>query len=238
MPLLDHFNPPLSQRRHWESFHSAWAEALARQLNEGLLPARYFAEAYVKVGSRVEIDVGTFEEANGTAADGGGVAVYAPPRPSAVAPLDFTHPDVFEVQILSEEAGPRLVAAVELVSPANKDRPAHRHLFAVKCASYLHAGVSVAVVDVVTERSGNLHRGVLEVLGVTAATQAQDPGDLYAAAYRTASAGEKLHLEMWVEPLALAATLPTLPLWIGEGQSVPLDLEQGYAAACAARRIG
>ena len=29
MPVLDHFHPPLSQRRHWESFHSAWATALA-----------------------------------------------------------------------------------------------------------------------------------------------------------------------------------------------------------------
>ena len=25
MPLLDHFHPPLSDERHWESFHAAWA---------------------------------------------------------------------------------------------------------------------------------------------------------------------------------------------------------------------
>jgi hypothetical protein len=25
MPLLDHFRPPLSGSRHWESFHAAWA---------------------------------------------------------------------------------------------------------------------------------------------------------------------------------------------------------------------
>ena len=55
MPLLDHFHPPLSQHRQWESFHSAWAEALALQLNRDLLPPRYFAEVHVKVGSRVEI---------------------------------------------------------------------------------------------------------------------------------------------------------------------------------------
>jgi hypothetical protein len=33
MPLLDHFRPPLSQRRHWDSFHGAWAEAIAIALN-------------------------------------------------------------------------------------------------------------------------------------------------------------------------------------------------------------
>ena len=29
MPLLDHFRPPLSERRPWESLHAAWAGALA-----------------------------------------------------------------------------------------------------------------------------------------------------------------------------------------------------------------
>ena len=62
MPLLDHFHPPLSQRRHWDSFHAAWAEAMARQLNDQLLPARYFAEAHVKLSVQVESDVGTFRE--------------------------------------------------------------------------------------------------------------------------------------------------------------------------------
>ena len=34
--------------------------------------------------------------------------------------------DVFEVQVMRDEGPGRLVAAVELVSPANKDRPSHR----------------------------------------------------------------------------------------------------------------
>lgn len=50
--------------------------------------------------------------------------MWAPPKPIATAPLDFQDPDVFEVQVLNEDEGPRLVAAIELVSPANKDRPA------------------------------------------------------------------------------------------------------------------
>ena len=84
MPLLDHFHPPLSKQRHWDSFHGAWAEAIARHLNEDLLPARYVAEARVKIGNRVEIDVATLEEGNGrvAASEDGGVAVWAPPKPS------------------------------------------------------------------------------------------------------------------------------------------------------------
>jgi hypothetical protein len=41
------------------------------------------------------------------------------------------------VRIYDDEANRTLVAAVELVSPSNKDRPASREAFATKCAAYL-----------------------------------------------------------------------------------------------------
>ena len=53
MPLLDLFHPPLNRRRHWESLHSAWANALTEHLNHGLLPPGYFAEPHVTVSARV-----------------------------------------------------------------------------------------------------------------------------------------------------------------------------------------
>jgi hypothetical protein len=41
MPLLDHFHPPLLDRRHWEGFHGRWAAAISDALNEDL-PPEYF----------------------------------------------------------------------------------------------------------------------------------------------------------------------------------------------------
>jgi len=247
MPLLDHFRPPLSQRRHGDSFHGAWAEAMALQLNQSLLPERFVAEARVKLGGQVQIDVGTFAE-NGVppSSESGGVALWAPPKPMATAALDFRDPDVFEVQVLGEEDGPRLVAAIELVSPANKDRPANRRMFAVKCASYLHSGVSVIIVDVVTERTGNLHAELLELLRVQLSIPGQGLHDLYATAHRTMPAppspqgrgdGQGLQLETWAHPLTVGSPLPTLPLWLEADLCLPLDLEATYHAACVARRI-
>ncbi len=67
MPLLDHFHPPLSERRHWHSFHNSWATYLSSQLN-ALLPAGYFAEANVQFG--VEIDVAAFEGSGARRAGG------------------------------------------------------------------------------------------------------------------------------------------------------------------------
>ena len=91
--------------------------------------------------------------------------------------------DLFEVNILNDEEGPKIVAAIELVSPANKDRPANRRAFSVKCASYLQDGISVMMVDVVTERHGNLLADLLDFLKLNVATPAQTPDDLYATAY-------------------------------------------------------
>src|SRR5713101_8468805 len=111
MPLLDHFHPPLKTHRHWEGFHSAWANALVQQLNRGVLPERYFAEPQIKLGVHVEADVGTFEESARVAgaAEGVATAVWAPPQAPLVVPVDFAPLDLFEVQVLRDEGDIELV---------------------------------------------------------------------------------------------------------------------------------
>jgi hypothetical protein len=238
MPLLDHFRAPLSQDRRWEGFHSAWAEAMASHLNHDLLPQQYYADANIKVGKQVEIDVATREEQNLTGNGKGGVAVWAPAKPQAVVALDFSQLDEFEVLIINDEAGPRVVAAIELISPANKDRPLHRRMFAAKCASYLQQGIGVIVVDVVTVRSGNLQRELSDLLGVTVDVPGKAASELYAAAYRAGFAEtESMQMEIWSDMLKVGSSLPTLPLWIAPDRCVPLDLEKTYRTACANRRI-
>jgi hypothetical protein len=226
MPLLDHFQAPLSSHRHWQGFHSAWANELTRQLNQGLLPPRYFAEPNVQIGATVEIDVATFE------------AIWAPPQPPLTASLDLSNLDVVEVQIFQDEQGPRLVGAIELVSPANKDRPSHREAFVTKCTAYLYQRIGIVVVDVVTSRPGNLHAELLERLHVDQPSNGPAHSKLYASSYRTFGIDGSLHLEAWPHDLALAADLPTLPLWLSADFAVPIDLEQSYTATCETLRIG
>src|ERR1700676_5552660 len=172
MPLLDHFHPPLLGHRHWEGFHGWWAAAIAGNLNEHLLPEEYFAEFQVTLGTRIEVDVATFtEDDRPEAPDHQGAAtaeqtrVWAPPTPVAVFPALF--PDDFEVQVFSNMAGPTLVAAIELVSPRNKDRVEARRAFAAKCAAYLQRGIGLIIVDIVTSRHANLHEELMAVLGHT-----------------------------------------------------------------------
>lgn len=236
MPLLDHFQPSLNDDWPWDGCYSAWANAIASHLNRGVLPPDYHAIPQIKRGSQIEIDVATLHR-EGAAQAGTATAVWAPPRPHLSETVDFTELDVFEVQVLRRLGGSQLRAAIELISPANKDRPSNRHAFAVKCASYLNRGVAVVLIDVVTERSANLHAEILEVLRLSGVAAWQSPTHLYAVAARMKLANGRHQLEAWHEPLALGQPLPRMPLWLDADLSVPLELETTYSAACEALRI-
>src|SRR5437764_166323 len=167
MPLLDHFHPPLSIDRHWESLHAAWSGSLADALNR-VLPEQYIAEQ-IHAGPSGEIDVATIEHtATGASGPRDGATAplpaqtWSPPAPALTLPAVFA--DDFEVQVFSMRAGHRLVAAIELVSPRNKDRPEARLAFATKCASYLHQGVGLIVVDIVTDRRANVHNETMQLM--------------------------------------------------------------------------
>lgn len=241
MPLLDHFHPPLSVERRWESFHSSWATRIADALTERWLPPNYIAEEYAHFGPAVEIDVATFTRDEGVGREDGatvatvGQKVWSPPAADGAVPAVFL--DTFEVRILSTDAGPKLVAAIELISPGNKDRQAERRAFAAKCASYLTQGVSVIIVDIVTNRRANLHNEVLQLLERSDPLQLPPEVDLYAAAYRPLRRGPSDEIEMWRVPLALGRPLPTLPLGLRGDLAIPVDFEATYAEACQRKRL-
>ncbi len=241
MPLLDHFHPPLAPRRHWESFHVNWAGAIADVLNERLLPEGYFAEEHAHIGARVEIDVATFADAPPATPGNGATTtlsarVWTPPEPPVVLPAAF--PDSFEVLVFEAEGGARLVAAIELVSPANKDRAAHRRAFAIKCASYLCQGVGLVIVDIVTSRQANLHNHVLQVLDQDRPPAVlPDETLLYAVAYRPIVRDGAQQVEVWPSALALGQPLPTVPLALNAELCLPINLEETYTAARQRRRL-
>lgn len=238
MPLHDHFQPPFGDDWPWDAVHSAWAAAIAGHLNCGVLPPEYYALPLVKRGAEVEIDVATMRMGHTEPAGGVATAVWTPPRPQLAEVVDLSELDVFEVQVFRRLGGPQLRAAIELVSPANKDRPASRHAFAVKCASYLNRGVAVVIIDAVTERAANLHAELFEVLRTPGQSVWRSPTNLYAVAYRVCNGSGKppSRIEAWPECLAVGQALPTLPLWLDADLSVPLDLEPTYRAACATIR--
>ena len=214
MPLLDHFAPPLAGRRHWHSFLSSWAVCVASQLNT-TLPAGYFAEVNVQFAAQVDVVRGS-----------------TIPVPHATHSTTFIEA-VVEVGIFSRSGGPQLAGAVELVSPANKDRPETRQALVNKVATYIQAGVGVVLVDMVTERSADFHRELLARLGATG----DAPGPLFATAYRPVERDGVSTLDVWVEPVALGPPLPTMPLWLRGGLCLPVELEATYERTCTEQRL-
>lgn len=238
MPLLDHFHPPLHGPRRWEGFHHAWAANIAQHLNREVLPPEFFAESEISLGPTLEIDVANVELTNGRESSGAATAtaVWTPVKPALVFPVDFARLEVCEVRIYEDLGGAQLRAAIELVSPANKDRPGSRRTFAAKCAGYLKQAVSVVLIDVVTERTANLHEELLSVLDISQPAW-ESKTQLYAIAYRPVPVQKQQRIEAWPEVLTLGQPLPELPLWLKLDLCVPLHLEETYGATCSGLRI-
>ncbi len=240
MPLLDHFNPPLSRTHPWRSFHGAWAAAMSRLLNQGVLPPGYYAVPLVDRDGPIEIDVAALHEqgALSPASDTAWPQTWVAPSPVLAVAVDLPAADGVEVQVFADDGDPRLAAAVELLSPRNTDRPAALQAFAVKCAGYLQQGSGVVVVDTVTTRRADLSDTILSLLGVDVSASALPQSSLSAVSYRAVGREEETQqLQLWPASLALAQPLPTLPLWIAPDFSVPLDLEASYQTACTDLRI-
>jgi len=211
---------------------------IVQRLNP-ILPPRYVAGPHVHLRSEIESTVTNCEEdesdfpafscENGT--------TWQLSEPSVAVETDLLDTDEYEVRVYDAERGRRLVAAVELVSPANKDRSEHRQVFVAKCEALLRKGVSVSMVDLVTSRHFNLYAELLDLIGQGDPTLGARPPAIYAAACRWIERGRKRILETWSHVLTLGQPLPTLPLWLAENFAVPLELEASYEETCRVLRI-
>ena len=187
MPLRDHFRPPLSEITSWEGLHGGWPMVIVQQLGKNL-PAQFVAEPRVHLGAQVEIDVAAFDEEDSRRAFAGptqtglATAVWAPEEPTLAVETQLADFDQYEVRVYDIRHGRRLVAAVEIISPGNKDRAENRQQFTAKCAALLRQGVSLVLVDLVTVRNFNLYYELLQLIGERDPTMNEPPPATYAAA--------------------------------------------------------
>jgi hypothetical protein len=229
MPLLDHFHSLIDPRIGWESFHHRWANAIADHLDD-FLPSSFFARVEVHLGSEVATDVTEEEivprhESNGA----GGVVVetYTPP---ATVLIPATFPDEAAIEVRSADPGARLLAVIELISPANKKSLDARRAFAIKSAAYLQHGIGLAIVDPVTDRHFNLHNEVAQMLSQSVDYGLTNQTTIYAASYKPLAKDERpTAIEAWTYPLTVGESLTTVPLYLRGNGCIPLDLEATYS---------
>jgi hypothetical protein len=244
MPLRDHFRPPVSKRGSWQGFHGGWPMAMVQRLAP-LLPPEYTAEPRAQLGRFYEVDVDAFEDdepkANGFLSrrngNGTATATAVVPEPTLILDADLGDQYEYEVLIYDPDQARRLVAAVEIVSPANKDRPETRRAFVSKCAALLQQGVCVSIVDLVTTRNFNLYTDRLALIDKSDPAFSPNPPSIYAVTIRSRKAEPQAKLDLWAHPLAVGQPLPQLPIWLTEDQRVMLDLEASYEDTCRVLRI-
>jgi hypothetical protein len=244
MPLRDHFRAPIEDKHSWDELYGMCPAVIIQQLFP-LLPEGYLAAPRVHLGAAFEIDVSAYQggqprpqreprDGEGRAA----VAAWAPPKPTLTLETELPDQDEYEVRVYDARRGRRLVAAIEIVSPSNKDRPESRRAFVAKVAALLQAGVSVSIVDVVTIRQFILYADLLELIGRSDPMLGAEPPGLYAVTTRGRKrAGKRPLLETWFHSIALGQALPTLPIWLEDDLGVFLDLESGYQETCRLLRI-
>lgn len=244
MPLRDHFHPPVSKRSSWEGFHGLWPAVIVQQL-ASRLPHGFVAEPRVHLGSFYEIDVRALdrieEHAPGVSSSwqptaGTATGIQAYPAPTLVLDAEFPEQYGYEVLIFDLARDRRLVAAVEIASPTNKDRPESLQLFVTKCFKLLRNDVSLSIVDLVAIRQFNLYTELLALLDRRDPAFCPPP-PIYAVTCRKRQSGGQTKLDSWSFPLAIGQPLPSIPVWLSETQNVTLDLDPSYEETCRVSRI-
>lgn len=127
----------------------------------------------------------------------------------------------------------QLIAALELVSPRNKDRADAKETYANRYLGYLRLGVHLLLVDVLSRPRGfSFSDAITNGLGLELVPLPPP----FAAAYRvgeTVPVGNDMGslLAVWRRPLQVGQPLPTLPLPLSVHRAVDIDLELTYQRA-------
>jgi hypothetical protein len=123
-----------------------------------------------------------------------------------------------------------LVALLEIISPANKDRADRIADFAANVVSALDHGVHVLVIDLLPPGPSDPH-GIHGVIHQHL-DGSDEPYDLPAAEPLTlASYAAGPQVEVYLEHRAVGAALPEMPLFLRPDRYVNVPLEPTYQAA-------
>ncbi len=145
MPLHD-----WADDRGWDSVHQLWINSLLFWAQERL-PSGYRAYLGSVPGLSIGTEPGRPDLGVRTWQPQGEEPMVAPDTPGGAPPPDFKtvallHPGPRAAVHVFRQG--QLVAAIELVSPRNKDRPSSREFYRNRYLSYLWSGVHLMLIDV------------------------------------------------------------------------------------------
>jgi uncharacterized protein DUF4058 len=215
----------------FHAFHTAWITHLSETLNEGVLPDGYYAMPEQHAGRWIA-DVLTLQTQLArpqSRRDNVGVAIAdAPPQ---VRQRLISPPSARAARrslAIRHVSGYQIIALIEIVSPANKDRAMHVRDFIEKAENALALGIHVLMVDPFAlgpfDPMG-MHGALWERL-VDEPSPPLESEPLTLASYL---AGPQP--EAYLEHLSVGVPLAAMPLFLNPDRYVSVPLESTYALA-------
>lgn len=204
---------------------------LVDSLNSGLLPPDYYALGEQHAG-RLVTDVLTLhasrpsDEPPPPPASGDVALAEAPPKVRWQLTGNETYRQRRRTVAIRHVSGHRLVALVEIVSLANKDRLESVEAFVAKTVDALELGIHVLLIDL-------LPPGRHDPRGMHGAIWNQfdeGPYDLPVVEPLTV-ASYSPPVTAYVEHLSLGGVIPEIPLFLHAERYIPAPLEATYQAA-------
>lgn len=222
----------------FHAFHNGWITHLQERLNEGVLPSPYYALGEQRVGDitpdilALRASEDSFEERSGGTAsydENGLVAVaVAPPRvqiaQKALDDLAY-YLSKQRTVVIRRVSGDRVVALIEIVSPANKHTRQTLEQFADKVIAALREGIHVLIIDPFPPTANDpdgIHGYIWHRL-LAGSYHAPPEQPLTLVSY---SADQPLWA--YVEPLHVADSLVAMPLFLTRGHYINVPLEETY----------
>lgn len=220
----------------FHAFHVDWIPEIQKVLNRGLLPPGYYALPEQHAGRSIA-DILTLHSSEPppeplppAPATGGLLLAEAPPkvqRKKTIAQEMQTRRRSLAIRHIS---GHRLVALLEILSPANKDRTQSVAEFAAKIASALRVGVHVMVVDLFPPGHHDPHgiQGAIQEQ-LNSFEESEDLPEDEPLTVLSYIAGPRI--DVYFEHLAVGAALPEMPLFLRPDRYVNVPLESTYQEA-------
>ena len=216
----------------FHDFHNVWIAELRNTFNTGLLPPGFYAMSEQHAGKYIA-DVLTPRRPELTEPPpriiAGGVALAdAPPqvrRQLSLSPAARTRRKTLAIRHVSDH---RIVALLEIVSSANKDRKEHVDDLLNKLEDALTHGIHVLVVELFPPGNSDpqgLHSALWERLG----DEPEDPPTeepLLLASYVADT-----QIRAYLEHIAVGSLLPEMPLFLDPEYYVKTPLEATYQTA-------
>lgn len=229
----------------YHTFHQAWITALWHALNGGVLPAGYYAMTD-QTTPPLKPDVLTLEapNSNGGPIAGGNGTPYSPSagspagtRTATQPPIQFTavakgrKPPKSQAQVrIRHNSNHRLVAVIEIASPANKANRRDFRQFIDKAVGLLNQEINLLVVDPFPPTARDPHGLHDAIWHALVRRHFLPPAErpLTLASYAAEGAN---YFGAYVEPIAVGDALPDMPLFLTPDVYVNVPLEPTYQAA-------